>query len=65
MISIERIKALVERYAFGKYISKDELYSHLDRMAKRSLEDKLTLDKGAELNEKKKERLHEKLKNGH
>lgn len=62
MISIEQLKIWVKKYAFGKYISKDELFAHLEYVAKRSLEDKLTLEKRAELTEKKKERLHNQLK---
>jgi len=63
MISIEELKVWVKKYAFGKYISKHELFAHLERVAKRSLEDKLTREKRAELTEKEKERLHQQLKN--
>ena len=63
MISINKLKKWIETYKFGKYISREELISHLEGVAKKSLEDKLILEKRAELNEKQKERLHEELKN--
>ena len=63
MISINRLMSWVDKYKFGKYIAIDELRAICKRMAKMSLEDKLTLQDKAELNEKKKERLYEELKN--
>ena len=61
MISIEELKRFISKYKFGKYIARDELLVYLDRMAKKKLEEKLTLNERAELNEKKKRELYEKL----
>lgn len=61
MISIQELKKWISTYKFGKYIAIDELLAHLEGVAKKSLEDKLTLEKRAELNEKKKQDLYKKL----
>ena len=61
MISIDQLKRKIEQFKFGKYIAIDELLRLCNEMAKKSLEDKLTLNKRAELNEKKKRDLFEKF----
>ncbi len=63
MISIDELKKWISEYKFGRYIDTNEFLAHLERVAERSLEEKLTQNKRAELNEKKKERLHKELKN--
>lgn len=63
MISIDELKKWIADYKFGKYINIKELLAHLNRVAKQSLEDKLTQNRRAELNEKNKERLYKELKN--
>jgi len=62
IISIEELRRFINKYKFGKYIARDELLVYLDRMAKKKLEEKLTLNERAELNEKKKRDLYERLK---
>ena len=62
MISIDELRKWIDEYKFGKYIDRHELLAHLNRVAIKSLEEKLTRQERAELTEKKKERLYEELK---